>query len=87
MEGDAGALLGLACGCKGDEWMLCYMGRCQPAEALARQPEGRRYLLSHIDAWDMTITATSTEIIGANGDVSVPLTGRPHMAFPLEAAC
>lgn len=80
-------MTGLACGCKGDEWILGYTGRCQPIKALARLPKGRCYRLSHIDPWDMTITPTCTEIVGVDGEVFIPLIGRPHMAYLLEAVC
>ncbi len=76
---------GLYCGCKGDDWMLCYTGIRQPAEALARLPQGKRYRLSHVDPWNMTVAPTDTVVASAAEQVRIPLTGKPYMAFLLEA--
>jgi hypothetical protein len=76
---------GLCCGCKGDEWMLCYTGVRQPIEALARLPQGRRYRLTHIDPWNMTVTPTDTVITCTADHVRIPLTGKSYAAFLLES--
>jgi hypothetical protein len=75
---------GLHCGCKGDGWMLCYTGIRQPIEALARLPKGRRYRLTYIDPWNMTVTPTDTVIAGTADQVRIPLTGKSYAAFLLE---
>ena len=76
---------GLCCGCKGDDWMLCYTGMRQPVAALARVPAGKRFRLSHIDPWNMTVTPTDTVVAAVAEKTPIPLTGRPYMAFLLES--
>ena len=76
---------GLYCGCKGDNWILCYTGVRQPIEVMAKLPAGKRYSLMHIDPWEMTVTKTDTVVTGAADEVRVPLTGKPYAAFLLEA--
>jgi hypothetical protein len=75
---------GLCCGCKGDRWILGYTGMRQPVEALAKLPAGKRYRLSHIDVWGMTVTSTDVVIEGKPDEVRIPLTGKPYAAFLLE---
>lgn len=76
---------GLYCGFKTERWILGYTGIRQPVEAWAKLPAGRRYRLSYIDPWNMTITPTDTIITGSEQDVVVPLTGKPYTAFLLKA--
>jgi hypothetical protein len=77
-------LNGLYCGCKGDTRVLGYTGVRQPKEALARLPAGKRYRLSYIDPWEMTVTPTGTIVTGAATDVRIPLMGKAYAAFLLE---
>ncbi|MFO7535285.1 MAG: DUF5060 domain-containing protein [Kiritimatiellia bacterium] len=86
MEPHPERMRGLSCGCKGDDWILCYTGMRQPNETLAKLPAGKRYRLTHIDPWNMTVKKTKTIITGAgNSEVSVPLSGKTHRAFLLES--
>ncbi len=87
MEPHSEWMSGLYCGCKGDTWMLCYTGVRQPVETWAKLPKGKRYSLTHIDPWEMTTTKAEGEVEAEDSDrgTPIPLTGKPYMAFLLEA--
>lgn len=76
---------GMPCGCKTDRWILVYTGSRQPAEAWATLPVGREYSLTYIDVWEMTSVITDATVMGQDGEVCIPLTGKAYMAFLLEA--
>jgi hypothetical protein len=76
---------GLWCGCKGERWVLGYTGPRQPREVHASLVEGKRYSLTMIDPWEMTVVKTNTVITGASGTTVIPLPARPYTAFLLEA--
>lgn len=77
---------GLYCGFKTDDWIVGYTGIRQPVEIPAKLPAGKRYSLSYIDVWGMTVTKTTDIITAAQDETRIPLTGKPYAAFLLEAS-
>ncbi|MGN1021849.1 MAG: DUF5605 domain-containing protein [Aristaeellaceae bacterium] len=61
----------------GDECLLIFFDRQCPAEALLDLPEGKRYRVEVIDAWNMTREVFAGD---AQGQVLVRLPGRESMA-------
>ncbi len=64
---------------KGDDYILLYWGVRQPGEMTLELPA--RYRADVIDTWEMTITPVEGVL---EGEVTVPLPGRPYIALRLR---
>ncbi|MBI1256258.1 MAG: DUF5060 domain-containing protein [Chloroflexi bacterium] len=64
-----------------DRCYLAYGGRGQPGEARLTLPEGKRYSVDVIDAWEMTITRLEGTL---TGQCRVSLPSKPYIALRLQ---
>lgn len=66
---------------KDDEYFLAYYGISQPAYKDLSLPEGNKYKIEVIDAWEMTITPLEGVF---EGNCRVPLPGKQYIALRIR---